>query len=75
MTKRSKSNRTLAWLTAAAMSGTVFQFNACDTEVRDTLLSGLESSSTGLVSAVISAYFQSLQDDGSSDGSSSLTTP
>lgn len=46
--------------------GLALQINlsGCDPEVRDTVLTGLQTSLTGLVSSVINAFFLSLQDAG-----------
>jgi len=57
---------------ALALGGSVFQLSGCDPAVRDTLLIGLETTTQSLSSALISAFFLSMQDgDGSID---SLTT-
>ena len=48
-----------------AMGGSAFQMSGCDPIVRSTLLDGLEATSTALSNALISAFFQSL-DDGDS---------
>lgn len=74
MAKRRMRKRMLTLVAAATMGGAIFQFGACSPEVRGTLLDGLESSSTGLVSAFIAAFFDSIGDSGTS-GDSSLTTP
>ena len=57
---------------ALAVGGSAFQLSGCDPAVRDTLISGLESTTQGLSTALISALFISLQDD--SESGSSLTT-
>ncbi|HPF40636.1 MAG TPA: hypothetical protein P5081_10180 [Phycisphaerae bacterium] len=46
--------------------GVALQINlsGCDTEVRDTVLTGLQTSLTGLVTSIINAFFLSLQDAG-----------
>ena len=75
MVKRRSRKRMLTWVAAAAMGGTVFQFGACDSEVRSTLLNGLETSSTGLVSAFIAAFFDSIEPEDAGGGTSPLTTP
>ncbi len=51
------------WLPLLA-GATAFQINisGCDPEVRDTVLTGLQTSITGLFSSVITAFFLSLQD-------------
>ena len=56
---------------AIAVGGSAFQLSGCDPNVRSTLLSGLETTSQGLTSALISAFFLTLEDNSSSGG---LTT-
>lgn len=56
---------------ALAIGGSAFQLSGCDPAVRDTLLTGLETTTQSLSSALISAYFLSLGDD---DGSGGMTT-
>ncbi|RME41195.1 MAG: hypothetical protein D6788_01755 [Planctomycetota bacterium] len=73
MTGRTFSQRMQKTLAAVALGGVLFQLSGCDPEVRSTLLSGLEQTSQSLSSALITAFFQSLQTDDTS-GSSSLTT-
>ncbi|HWL92014.1 MAG TPA: hypothetical protein VNT79_00640 [Phycisphaerae bacterium] len=50
-----------------ALGGMALQFNlgGCDPAVRDAVLGGLQTSFTGLLSAVINAFFLSLADAGS----------
>jgi len=72
MTKRSLRQRLVRATMALALGGSVFQLSGCDPAVRDTLLIGLETTTQSLSSALISAFFLSMQDgDGSID---SLTT-
>lgn len=49
------------------LGGAVMQLNlsGCDPEVRDSVLTGIQTSLTGLISSVINAFFLSLQDAGS----------
>jgi len=47
-----------------AVGGSAFQLSSCDPEVRSTLLDGLQTTTTSLLTALTSAYFLSLQDDG-----------
>lgn len=68
-----KRNRTRRWLSLARWApllagGAAFQFNltGCDEEVRNTVLSGIQTSMTGLISSIINAFFLSLQDAGGS---------
>jgi hypothetical protein len=57
---------------ALAVGGSAFQLSGCDPAVRSTLLEGLETTTTSLSTALISAFFLSLQDDDA--GGSDLTT-
>ncbi len=66
MTRKTFRKRFVRAITALAVGGSAFQLSGCDPDVRDTLISGLESTTQGLSSALISALFISLQDD---DGS------
>jgi hypothetical protein len=45
------------------MGGSAFQLSGCDADVRDTLLSGLQATSTALSTTLISAFFLSISDD------------
>ena len=58
-------------MTTVLVGGSVFQLSGCDPTVRATLLDGLETTTSSLSSALISAFFLSLQDD---SGNGSLTT-
>ena len=58
--------------TAVAVGGSAFQLSGCDPAVRDTVLSGLEATTSSLTSTLISAFFISLEDDNASGGG--LTT-
>jgi hypothetical protein len=60
-------------LVAVASAGVMFQtLSGCDPGVRDTVLGGVESASTGLAATFIQAFFQTLQDD-SEDGGETPT--
>jgi hypothetical protein len=72
MAKRSLRTRVLRSVMALAMGGSAFQLSGCDSSVRTTLLDGLEATSSTLTNALISAFFQSL-DDGD-DGANITTT-
>lgn len=68
--KRPKSSR---WLRLARwapllVGGTALQLNlgSCDSNVRDTVLSGIQDAMTTLITSVIDAFFLSLQDIGGS---------
>ncbi len=71
MAKRSLRTRVLRSAMTLAIGGSAFQLSGCDPAVRSTLLDGLEATSTALTNALISAFFQSLDD---SDEGSSITT-
>lgn len=72
MTKRSFQQRFLRMAVTLAIGGSAFQLSGCDPAVRATLLTGLEGTTQGLSTALISAFFLSLQDG---DGTGSATTP
>ncbi len=71
MNKRTFRARLMRTAMAAAVGGSGFALSSCDPAVRTTLLSGLEGTTQGLSSALISAFFLSMDDDSSSSG---LTT-
>ena len=58
--------------TAVAVGGSAFQMSGCDPAVRDTVLVGLESTTSTLTQTLISAFFISLDDEGAT--SQGLTT-
>ena len=72
MATRSLRTRLLRTAMTLAVGGSAFQLSGCDPALRSTLLGGLETTATSLTTALLSAYFQSLQGDGT--GSSNLTT-
>lgn len=76
MIKQSVWTRIVRATTILAVGGTAFQLSGCDPAVRSTLLSGLQQTTTGLSTALITAFFQSLADDEDSTGTTddSLTT-
>lgn len=68
-----KRRRVSRWLIAKRWTpfiagGAALQMNltGCDQEVRDAVLTGVQTSMTGLFTAIIDAFFLSLQDIGSS---------
>lgn len=63
MARNSLRQRIIRFIAAAAVGGSAFQLSGCDPAVRDTLLTGLESTTQSLGSALISAFFLSLDDD------------
>lgn len=72
MTRRSLRQRLVRAAMALAVGGSAFQLSGCDPAVRDTILTGLETTTQSLSSALITAFFLSLQDGDGSAGS--LTT-
>lgn len=60
MNKRSFRRRLMRAVAALAIGGSAFQLSGCDTAVRDTILTGLETTSTTLSASLITAFFQSL---------------
>ena len=71
MTKRSFRKRCVKTAMALAMGGSAFQLSGCDPDVRQTVISGLQSTTIGLSAALITAFFQTLEDDATTGG---LTT-
>jgi len=55
-----KCNRKVMTLIAAGAVLTQVNFSGCNQDLRNTLLAGIESSLTGLVTTFINAFFQSL---------------
>lgn len=72
MNKQSCRKRFVRAMMATAIGGSVFQLSGCDPAVRSTLVGGLQVTAQSLSSALISAFFLSLQDDDGTGGS--LTT-
>lgn len=68
MIKQSVWTRIVRATTILAVGGTAFQLSGCDPAVRSTLLSGLQQTTTGLSTTLITAFFQSLADDGDATG-------
>ncbi len=73
MTKRKVRGRFIRLVTALAVGGSAFQLSGCDPAVRGTLVAGLETTTQSLSTALISAFFLSLEDD-AEGGSAPLTT-
>ncbi len=63
MTKNNRGKRFIRLAMAVAVGGSAFQLSGCDPAVRSTILTGLEATTSGLTSTLISAFFLSLQDD------------
>ena len=76
MNKRSVWKRVIRATTVLAMGGSAFQLSGCDPEVRSTILTGLQETTAGLTSTLVSAFFLTLADDGATGttGSNGLTT-
>jgi hypothetical protein len=58
-TKKRFVQRIAAW----AMCGMLFQISSCNPNVRDAVISGLETTSLSLANIVITTLFQGLGDD------------
>ena len=71
MARRSFRGRMMRVAATVLVGGSAFQLSGCDPTVRATLLDGLETTTSSLSTALISAFFLSLQDD---SGNGSLTT-
>ena len=65
MKRKTPWQRFIKLATAVAVGGSAFQISGCDPVVRDTILAGLETTTSTLTQTLISAFFISLQDDGS----------
>ena len=74
MARNTLRHRLIRFSYALAIGGSAFQLSGCDPNVRDTLLTGLETTSQSLTNALISAFFLTLQDDGTTSGVSLTTT-
>ncbi len=71
MAKRSLRQRMMRSALAILVGGSVLQLGSCDPVVRQTLLTGLETTTSTLAQTFVTAFFASLDDDSSS---TSLTT-
>lgn len=58
--------RVIKLVSAVAVGGSAFQLSSCDPAVRDTVLVGLETTTSTLTQTLISAFFISLENDGGS---------
>jgi len=72
MVKRSRRQRMIRALTALMLGGSTLQLSSCDPVVRDTLLTGLEATTSTLAQTFVTAFFASLVDE---DVNSLTTTP
>jgi len=61
------------WLPIIA-GGIAVQTGGCDSSVRDTLLTGIQTSLVGFVTAILNALFQSLATGGSNAASGTSTS-
>lgn len=75
MTKSSLRGRFIRLATVVAVGGSAFQLSGCDPAVRDTLVVGLETTTQSLSSALISAFFLSLDDEEGDATGLTTTTP
>lgn len=71
MPRRSLTRRMMRAAAAMLVGGAAFQLGGCDPVVRDTILTGLETSTSTLTQTFVTAFFASLAND-NTDGS--LTT-
>ena len=68
MAKRGLRHRMVRLGVCFALGGSVFQLSGCDPAVRDTLLAGLQATSSTLMNTLIDAFFTSLADDDGDGG-------
>jgi hypothetical protein len=74
MKKPSLRTRFTRLAMAVMVGGSPLALSGCDPVVRDTVLGGLESTTTSLATTIIQAYFISLQEEGGDDSGSLTTT-
>jgi hypothetical protein len=74
MAKRGFVQRVKHMVAAAAIGGSAFALGGCDPLVRESLLTGLEATTTALTDTLVSAFFLSLADEGAPADSGGLTT-
>ncbi len=73
MSKRRPGTRFVRTLMALALGGSALQLSGCDPNVRAALLGGLQQTTQSLSTALISAFFLSLQGDSALAGGLSTT--
>ncbi|MFQ5412858.1 MAG: hypothetical protein ACE5E6_00225 [Phycisphaerae bacterium] len=73
MNRQNRTSRVARLVVATIIGGSAFQLSGCDPAVRSTLLAGLETTTTSLSTALISAFFVSLRDD-TTTGTTTLPT-
>jgi len=71
MAKPTIRQRIVRTAAAVLIGGTCFQLGSCDPTVRDTLLTGLETTAGTLAQTFVTAFFVSLNNN---DTSQTLTT-
>lgn len=71
MAKHGFRRRMVRGAMALLMGGSLLQLGSCDPVVRETLLTGLETTTSTLAQTFVTAFFVSLQDD---DTTGTLTT-
>ncbi len=76
MARRSLLQRSMRWTALLAVGGSAFQLSGCDPAVRGSLVTGLEQTTQSLSSALISAFFLTLDNNTNSTGTTgtSLTS-
>lgn len=76
MARRTLVQRTMRWTALLAVGGSAFQLSGCDPAVRGSLVTGLEQTTQSLSSALIAAFFLTLEDDTDAAGTTgtSLTS-
>ena len=74
MARRSLRQRMVRFVTAMAVGGSVMQLSGCDPNVRDALVTGLETTTQSLSSALISAFFLTLDDSDAANVNGITTT-
>ena len=74
MTKRNLRGRFVRLATAVAVGGSAFQLSGCDPAVRGQLLTGMETTTQSLSTALISAFFLTLEDEPGTDTTGMTTT-
>jgi hypothetical protein len=74
MTKGTIRARFLRATACLAVGGTALQLSGCDPQVRSTLLTGLETTTSSLSTALIQAFFLSLQDNNTTGTTTGNTT-
>lgn len=76
MSRRGFRGRLLRLGVTLTLAGSAIQLRGCDPAVRDSLLTGLETTAQALATTLVQSFFTALQnnDDSSSGGSGGLTT-